>query len=132
MIDFYHLLAELKNNESATRSTNNQEYLFAEAKAYIDQHFSDQYINFDKLAFSCGMSKDYFRKKFKAVFGDSPLQYTMLLKIKLARELLVAPKVAINEITEQCGFEDANYFTRFFRQHTGMTPTQYRLHFKSR
>ena len=32
----------------------------------------------------------------------------------------------INEIVEQCGFNDANYFARYFRKCQGMSPSQYR------
>jgi Na+-driven multidrug efflux pump len=39
-----------------------------------------------------------------------------------AKEYLRSGYYTISEIAEKCGFEDPNYFTRFFKKHTGLTP----------
>jgi len=44
----------------------------------------------------------------------------------LARYLLRSTEVSVNEISTRVGYADNAAFFRAFRQHTGMTPAQYR------
>ena len=43
-----------------------------------------------------------------------------------AKRLLLATSGQINAIAYQLGYDDASYFIRFFKKHTGYTPDQYR------
>lgn len=47
----------------------------------------------------------------------------ILLRIK---EMLTSTTRTITEISEMCGFSSLSYFGKVFRQHTGVTPVQYR------
>ena len=96
------------------------------AKNYIEQHFTDRYIDIEQLSKICGLSAEYFRQSFKRIYGVTPLQYLVNLKLKLAQKLLLESELSVGEIALQCGFEDSNYFTRFFGQHMGLPPTHYR------
>ena len=46
--------------------------------------------------------------------------------VERARELLLASDGRIADIARQCGFADAVYFSRRFRQHMGLTPREFR------
>lgn len=48
------------------------------------------------------------------------------IRFELARELLAEPREKVETIAGLVGYSDASNFTRAFRQHTGMTPTDYR------
>ncbi len=50
----------------------------------------------------------------------------MEIRISRARELLGDRSRPIDEIASTLGYSDAANFTRAFKNHTGMTPTQYR------
>jgi len=45
---------------------------------------------------------------------------------KAKRLLLEQPDTLIGAVAEQCGFTDVAYFSRVFRQHYSMTPSQVR------
>ncbi|MCC2547145.1 AraC family transcriptional regulator [Hymenobacter sp. BT175] len=45
-----------------------------------------------------------------------------------ARRLLLHSALSVAEVADQLGFDDASYFVRFFRRHTGITPEAYRQH----
>ncbi len=47
-----------------------------------------------------------------------------------AKRLLLATPAQVKEIACQLGYEDASYFVRFFRKHTGHAPQKYRQHFR--
>jgi AraC family transcriptional activator of pobA len=43
-----------------------------------------------------------------------------------AKRMLMDKKFTVNEIATELGFDDYSYFTRLFKKHTGMTPTDFR------
>jgi AraC-like DNA-binding protein len=43
-----------------------------------------------------------------------------------ARELLLTTDQSIKEISFQLGFDSIYYFSRFFKQKTGMSPSEFR------
>jgi AraC-like DNA-binding protein len=58
--------------------------------------------------------------------GISPRQYFLQLKVMRARELLITTDQSIKEISYQLGFDSIYYFSRFFKQKTGMSPSEFR------
>lgn len=83
-------------------------------------------LSIGECAAFCNLSKVHFSRVFKTVTGSSPVQFFLELRVARAKELLDYTDRTMQEIAEACGFPDQNYFTRTFKKHTGMTPTQYR------
>jgi AraC-like DNA-binding protein len=44
-----------------------------------------------------------------------------------AKRMLMDKKFTVNEIATELGFDDYSYFTRLFKKHTRMTPTDFRM-----
>ncbi|MFV8365102.1 AraC family transcriptional regulator [Flavobacterium sp. XS1P27] len=44
-----------------------------------------------------------------------------------AKRMLMDKKFTVNEIATELGFDDYSYFTRLFKKHTGITPTNFRI-----
>ena len=85
-------------------------------------------INFEKIAANHNVGYSYFRKMFKRYTGISPKQYLLQLKIMRAKELLVNSDMAIKEIAYYLGFQSIYYFSRIFKEKTGMNPSELRKH----
>jgi len=83
-------------------------------------------IDMKVLADEQNIGYSYFRKKFKEYTGISPHQYHLELKIMRARELLVSTNKTIKEICFEVGFESSHYFSRFFKQKVGVSPSELR------
>ena len=91
---------------------------------------SDPNITVADLAKSTNVSTRYFTKKFEKVFKISPKQYIIEKKLTKACDMLIEkPDTPLCEIAERCGFCDVYYFSRLFKKHMGMTPTQYKNSF---
>lgn len=89
-------------------------------KSYTKEHRVKPYAK------SLGVSQKALTMHLSRALGKSPrtiLQERSLLK---ARRLLAYSELSIAEIGYALGFEDANYFSRFFRQHGGLTPSAFR------
>lgn len=74
-----------------------------------------------------GYSSDYFRRCFKEVTGQTPLEYLTALRVSRAKRLLCAtPPQSVESIAAGCGFSDEFYFSRVFSKKTGRSPRVYR------
>ena len=99
---------------------------FLAAKNIIDSNFADPDLNCTSVARQIQMSTNHLAKLFRSITGLSTQGYLTMRRMELARELLCESSAGVAEIVEQCGFTDANYFSRYFRKHHGVSPTQYR------
>jgi len=72
---------------------------------------------------------NHIRRLFIADTGVTPQEYLINKRIDLAMELLEMEAVNnsdIQEIAQRCGYEDRNYFSRAFKQRTGLSPRNWR------
>ncbi len=80
-----------------------------------------------KMAECAKMSVSSFRQGFRTVTGLPPLMY--LLRMRLARGerlLLGNQSLSLSDIADQCGFADANYFSRQFKRFYAISPLKFR------
>jgi len=74
---------------------------------------------------------NYGRSKLNEIahnnFGCSLGNYIQICRLDKAKELLNNTHFSIAEVAEKSGFKDVNYFIRFFKKHTGLTPKKYQL-----
>jgi len=95
------------------------------AVEYIHIH-SGRRINQDEICRNVNMSKSYFSKCFREIMGMSFVEYLQLFSVSLAKKLLDSSNQPIYWIAEQSGFQDEKYFSKVFKQKTGMLPSEYR------
>lgn len=78
-----------------------------------------------ELAKHIGYQKDYLNRLLKQSQGMSLGQLRAAHRVERAKKLL-ATSETVAEAALQLGFEDPNYFTRWFRKQTGLTPGDWR------
>ncbi|NQX44312.1 AraC family transcriptional regulator [Paenibacillus tritici] len=84
-----------------------------------------QQISIDHIASSLGYHRVHLSKAFKQRTGLSPKQFLLKIRMDKARELLGSP-LTIEQVASSVGFNDALYFSKQFRKHSGMPPSEYR------
>lgn len=123
---FYELLELLMGNTAADGA------LLSGAMQYLETHLSDPTLSNRVLARQAGFSEVYFRRLFTQCYGMPPKQYILELRIRKARQLLTDGRQSITAVSEACGFSGVYHFSRFFKERTGLSPTEYarqnRLH----
>lgn len=92
------------------------------ARMVIQENFRND-LSVEELARSVGMSNSYFRRLFLEVYGYSPMQYIVNLRIENAQDLLLSQEVNVTEAAQLSGFNDIYYFSRLFKKKTGITPS---------
>lgn len=115
---FYGILDKL--------SSDNIPYEIKNALRMIKGEYHDPDLTNERLARECNMSEVYFRKLFAKYFNISPKQYVIEIRLQKAKQLLAEGVSNISEISENCGFSNPYHFCRAFKQHTGITPSEYR------
>jgi AraC-like DNA-binding protein len=79
-----------------------------------------------EVASKAGLSEAEFSRMLRRVTGRSFSEHLLKLRIDQACSLLRSSGLTLEEISGRCGFESASYFSRRFRQETGISPSQYR------
>jgi len=93
--------------------------------AYIHGHILED-ITIDDICAHVHMSKFHFCRKFKEMTGMTVMDYILKTRIMQAKNMLVRGDLSVGQVGENCGFSSLSYFSRVFREHTGMSPLQYR------
>ncbi|MDR7119110.1 AraC family transcriptional regulator [Rheinheimera soli] len=93
---------------------------------YIESHLQDS-IDIATLAAVAHLSKYHFHRQFCLHFGISPFALIRGLKLKKAAyQLAFRTRLQVTEIAFQAGFENAESFSRAFRQVSGQSPSGFR------
>ena len=72
------------------------------------------------------MRRDVFTRHFTKKIGICPKKFLNNLLIRRVSELLASTDQKIKDIAAEFEFGNAFYFSRFFKNQTGMAPREYR------
>lgn len=91
---------------------------------YIQAHYRT--TSLQAVARHFHYEPSYLGKLIRTHMGKNYTEIVSQLRIEDAKTLLRGTDDSIEKVAEQAGFQSAVHFSRSFRQHTGMTPRQYR------
>jgi len=80
----------------------------------------------ETLARVAGLSRSTFAATFKAVTGDTPLDYLTRWRMYRAKVLLRGSELSLMEIAERVGYETDTALSRAFRRLEGVAPGEWR------
>lgn len=123
-----HLLRVLfaKLHESTTESTVN-----VHAQALMELH--KKIYNTPQLPWSVSnmaqelhLSTGYLQALYKQMFGSSCMDDVIEGRLRRAQDQLMFSSKSIQEIAEDCGYNNVEHFCRQFRQYNGCSPGKFR------
>ena len=91
---------------------------------YINNQYT-QHISVEKIADKLGFTPNSFCRFFKKMTQKKFIGFVNEFRIQKAVELFNASNSSVSEVMFQSGFNDASYFTRQFKKHQGITPSEY-------
>jgi len=83
-------------------------------------------LDIDGVAAAVGLSRAHFFALFQHDTQVTPLVYVNVLRFEAAVQLLSHTDSPVSGVANTLGFSAPGHFARFFRQHLGITPTEYR------
>lgn len=117
------LLVCLHKNQKQIKATSGD--MIQKAVEYINQHIMEN-ISMDDICEEIHISKYHFSRQFKKVTGFTVMDYVLKTRIVAAKSMLADTTLPISEVSSRCGFSSTSYFCRVFKEHTQLTPLQYR------
>lgn len=92
---------------------------------FINDNLSKE-LTIDELSRVACMSSSRLSHLFRKQMGVPVRQWIEDQRISLARQLLVTTDLAVNQVAQYLGYQDALYFSRVFRKNLGQSPREFR------
>ena len=110
--------------EKPVRTTRQRQMMEQFIKLAINDHAREHLVGYyaDKMC----VTPKYLSKIVKETSGRSVPEWLNELLILDAKNMLRHSDMTIKEISALLNFPSQSFFFRFFKNHTGLTPTQYR------
>ncbi len=124
---FFQLLQELQLQYHEKRLPDG----IRQAVNYIGQNYSRSALSRSEIAESAAVSVRTLSRLFKEHFGTGVTEYVIAFRLEQTYALLRYSNLRINEIASRCGFRNAGFMTRQFREKYQITPREYRKLTKS-
>lgn len=108
------------NNQST-----NKLKIIQEIEIYIKSHLSED-LSLEKLASKVHVSSGHLSRIYKKETGYNLSYFIQTMRLEKAKALLKKTNMKTYEIAEKVGISDPVYFSKIFKNHTGLTPKEYR------
>lgn len=79
----------------------------------------------EEMAQSVHLSPSRFSALYRRIFGVSPMEDLIRVRLDAAKTLLTNRAATVHEAALQSGFENESYFSRLFRRRVGCAPREY-------
>jgi len=104
-----------------SRNTN----IISIAQKFIEDNYHLD-LSADSIAEECNVSVSYLHQMFKKRLNTTPGDYLIGCRITAARNLLINTTLPLIDVAFRCGFNSQSYFSYCFKDHTGLSPKDYR------
>jgi AraC-like DNA-binding protein len=94
----------------------------------IKAKLSEPEFNVEQLATAMHTSRDTLIRKCKKECDSTPLNLIVEQRMLQADALLTQSSMSISEIAYACGFESLAYFSRSYKKHRGLSPSEAQRH----
>jgi len=122
----YHLKKDAKRNQKINRTTFKRENRFIQkAVSYLHQNYQKK-ITLQELGEITGYSPNHLQRIFTEVMDISPQAYLEKSRIDHAKFLLSQQENTLADVAYACGFSSQSYFSKIFKKHTLLTPSEFR------
>ncbi|WP_079908793.1 AraC family transcriptional regulator [Paenibacillus sp. 32352] len=128
---FIQLLSYFIRNKSefVYNSSSNANPTIERLVRYINANYHLS-ITLDSASDMLNLSKSHLSRLFLKTTGLGFKEYVQIIRINKAKQMLKGTNHSIRQIAFDCGFNDSNYFSKAFKESTGLSPLQYRKYQK--
>ncbi|GAA3916792.1 AraC family transcriptional regulator [Litoribacillus peritrichatus] len=106
-------------------ATNHQFKRLNAGRDYIANNYQAQ-LSLAGIAKSANMSPYHFLRVFKDIYGETPNEFLIRLRVEQAKNMLITENFSVSEICEKVGYTSLGSFSSLFLKQVGVAPTLYR------
>ncbi len=125
---FYKILDNMCALSQKKRS--DYEDVVEQITAYVKQNYQNTELCVDAIGRQFHMKPSYLSRVFKENYGSGLLDFIHKVRIDAAKKILQTKRVSIDEVSSMVGYTNLRTFGRAFKKYEGITPGQYKEHFK--
>lgn len=81
-------------------------------------------ISLEELAYLSGRSLSSFKRDFQSIYGETPAKWIREKRLSKAHQMLQSSQMSVADVAYSLGFENPTHFSRIFKQHYGIAPSQ--------
>ena len=122
----YQIYSEIARENTLRYIPKSKKESIESAIGMMQENYCDPEFSIEALCTAFSMSTVHFRRIFSQIYHTSPIKYINSLRLTKAKDLLANTDTKIQHISQLCGFNNPYYFTKVFKENTGMTPSVYR------
>ncbi len=115
----------LKVSQTETTTSDTKESIILTFHTHLTRDFAT-HRKVSHYASLQNLTPRYFSTTIKAISGYTPLHWINTAVAAEAKRLMRNSKMSIKEIAYSLNFASPTFFTRWYREFTGETPSQYR------
>jgi signal transduction histidine kinase/DNA-binding response OmpR family regulator len=99
--------------------------LLTQLNEIIQKNIANEEFTVEQLSIDMGMHRSNLTKKITALTGLTPNDVIKTQRMKLAASLFMHTDKNISEVAYDCGYSDPKYFSKVFKGHHGLLPSEY-------
>lgn len=96
-----------------------------DAVLYVEGHYGKN-ITLSDIATNARVNHTTLTALMKKELGCTVIEYLMKYRITVSKKQLAFTEVPIKDVANMVGFKTVQHFTRVFKEHTGLTPADFR------
>jgi signal transduction histidine kinase/DNA-binding response OmpR family regulator len=123
---YFQKSLSIKPQEIVISSTDKRFLL--RASDVVESHISDPTFSVDSFAGKMFFSRMQLHRKLRSLTGHSPGKFIRIIRLERAKKLLLNRDGTIAQIACQVGYNEPSHFTAAFRNHFGISPSEYVNH----
>jgi len=116
---------ELHSRHELDGGTHRAHQCFTRFQALIELHYPDHWP-IARYAKQVGMSEGRLNRLCHAQRASSAFELLQQRLLLEARRRLAYVGMSVEQVARELGFRDPAYFCRFFKRHTGLSPSRFR------
>ena len=125
---FKNLFLTNKYEDASDLTTNSKDKEFIEKLLkYVNDNIEEDNLNIINIADKFSMSRSTFFRKVKIITGTTGKEFIDSVRLKRATKLLLESDLNISEIAYSIGHSNPQYFSKWFKSHYKMSPSEYIL-----
>src|SRR5690606_18108494 len=110
-------------NLSGNTTSLDKEFITKVLK-YIHDNISNPDLNVENLADELFLSRSQLYRKIKALTGQTANEFLRKVRLEKAKQMIESRDNSISEVSYNVGFSSPSYFSKCFKSHFGILPTE--------
>lgn len=116
---------KLEVNPKEITITSIDEQLIEKALDCMEKNMDNPDYSVQQFSQDLGMDRTVLYKKMQSITGLAPSEFIRSIRLKRAAQLLIQGQYPVAEVAEKVGFNTQKYFSKYFKEAFGVSPSKY-------